>query len=249
MPRSPDGPTWLQRIRVFFVHGSRILFRRWPDYSFDDLAAIQDTLDGPAFTRAAERMARDPEGAAILRDRPRLSVSTVDWDHLRGLPPHTLGHCFWHHFAANDLLEEVELAAPQWPWPPETEYAKQRYRETHDLRHVLTGLGVSDVEEVLLQAFQFVQLPQVLSLGIVVLGGLKFALLDGQWRRLLRDLPRAVRSARRARFLSNVRFEELWERPLEEVRAELGLEPIGAAYPPAGAVAAPGLAQADQRAA
>jgi ubiquinone biosynthesis protein COQ4 len=249
MARSSHGPTWLQRIRVLLVHGSRILFRRWPDYSFDDLAAIQDTLDGPAFGRAAERMAQDVEGAAILRDRPRLSVSTVDWGYLRSLPTHTLGHCLWHHFTANGLLEEVELAPPRWPWPADTEYAKQRYRETHDLRHVLTGLGVSDVEEVLLQSFQFVQLPQVLSLGIVVLGGLKFALVDGQWRRLLRDLPRAVRSARRARFLSNVRFEELWERPLEEVRDELGLEPIGTAYPPAQRLAEAGAEPGGQRAA
>ena len=232
-PAAGGGPSLAQRVATFLRHGHRILFRRWPDYSFDDLAAIQDTLDGPAFRRAADRMAADPEGAQLLAERPRLTVAGIDWDRMRALPTDTLGYCLWHHYHANGILEDVTLAAPRWPWDDETEYAKQRYRDTHDIRHVLVGVGISGPDEVVLQTFQWGQLRQILSVAIVVFGGLKFALFDGAARRLLRDLPRAWRAAKRARFLSLVRFEDHWARPLDELRAELGIEPVGTAYPPA----------------
>lgn len=229
---SPPG--FFLRLRTFVYHGARILFLPWPRYTFDDLAAIQDTLDGPAFRRAAERMAADPEGTQILRARPEIRGSEIDFDWLESLPPGTLGHEYWRHFATQGMLEAVKafrLNPPLVVWEADTEYAKKRYRETHDVRHVLLGLGVEGYEEVLLQCFQFSQLPQALSAGIVIGGSLKHGLRDWRWRELWRLLPRAWRAGKRARFLSLVNFEQHWERSLDELRQELGVEPVGDRYP------------------
>ncbi|MFT5679825.1 MAG: ubiquinone biosynthesis protein COQ4 [Myxococcota bacterium] len=221
-------PTLTHRLCIFLRHSSRILFNRWPGYTFADLAAIQDSMDGWAFEQVAERMRADPEGARLLQERPEIDVPTVEA--LAVLPEGTLGHAFWHHLASNDILEIPDLGEPVVRWDDQTEYAKTRYRQTHDLRHILLGVGIAGYEEIVLQTFQFAQQPQVLSGGIVLLGGLKHAIIDRKWRRLLTMMPRAWRAGRRAVFLSNVRFESMWHWPLDDVRRVLGLEAVGEAY-------------------
>lgn len=209
----------------------RILLHRWPDYSFDDLATVQDSLDGPAFQSAARKMRSDPDGLRLMMERTELSLRTVDWSHLSQLPVNTLGYSTWHHFYANGLFREIVLGPPTVQWDPDTEYAKRRYRATHDSRHVLIGLGVEGFEEVILQSFQCAQLPQKLSALIVLGGSLKHALIDGRWRELIVGIPRAWRAGRRAQFLSNVPLESLWELPLQAVRERYSIRAVGSAYP------------------
>ena len=222
-------PTLTHRLRILLRHGSRILFNRWPDYTFADLAAIQDSLDGGAFEQVAARMRANANGRRLLIERPVITAETIEA--LRELPAGSLGHSFWHHLASNGILEHPDLGEPLVRWHDETEYAKTRYRQTHDLRHVLLGVGIDGYEEIILQTFQFAQQPQLLSAGIVLLGGLKHALIDGEWRRLARMIPAAWQSGREAVFLSNVRFEAFWHWPLEDVRRVLGINPVGAEYP------------------
>jgi ubiquinone biosynthesis protein COQ4 len=222
-------PTLTFRLRIFLRHGSRILFSRWPGYTFADLAAIQDSLDGWAFEQVAARMRADPAGRLLLRDRPQIDVPTVEA--LAALPPGTLGRAFFEHLSENDILFMPDLGVPLVRWDDETEYAKTRYRQTHDIRHILLGVGIEGYEEVVLQTFQLAQQPQILSAAIVTLGGLKHAIIDRKWRELVAMMPRAWRLGRRAIFLSNVRFESFWHWPVEEVRRVLGMEAVSAGEP------------------
>ncbi len=226
-----DPPSPLGRVAAVLRAAGRILVHKDRYYDFNDLATIQDGVDGPAFQRAAQRMRTDPEGTRLLEDRIELNLRTIDWDRLSRLPVDTLGYNLWHHFFANDLFHEVVLAPPIIRWDPDTEYAKHRYRMTHDFRHVMLGLGTDPYEEVIVQTFQYAQLPQKLSLLIVLFGSVKHALMDGKWRELRQGLPLAWRSGRKARFLSNTPFEDLLELPLAEVRERWGVEPVGTAYP------------------
>ena len=42
-----------------------------------------------------DRMAADPEGAEILRDRPRVTTESIGgFDRLLALPEHTFGHAY-----------------------------------------------------------------------------------------------------------------------------------------------------------
>ena len=116
-------------------------------------------------------------------------------------------------------------------WDDDTEYAKDRYRQTHDVRHILLGVGIDGYEEVLLQTFQFAQQPQVLSAAIIVLGGIKHGLLEGKLGRMLSLMPAAWRQGKKAVFLSNVRFESMWHWPIEAARQALDIEAIGPEYP------------------
>ena len=221
----------LTRLSALLRAMGRILFLRWPDYDFNDLATVQDSLDGPAFQRAAERMRVDPTGREMLDHIDAPTLRNTDWTYLSTLPVDSFGYNIWHHFHANGILHPVDLDVPEVRWDPDTEQAKAWYRGTHDVRHVMVGLGITGADEVVLQAFQCAQLPQKLSVMIVLLGGLKHALIDGEARRLLRDVPRAWRLGRRARFLSLLDVNRFWETPLMEVRAQFGIEPLGTAYP------------------
>ncbi len=229
-------PRLLRRLNVFIRHGLRVLVRTWPSYGFDDLAAMQDSFDGPAFALMGQRMLASPEGRDLLVRRPRINSRSVDLRALSRLPEHTLGHQFYKHLTDNGLTEDVVLAPSKLPWDELTEYAKIRYRETHDLRHVLTGLGVELHEEVALQAFQFAQQAQVFSFVVVLFGGLKAlassprALGDGRARRWLDTIVRAYRAGKRARFLLLVDYENAWECSLEQLRREWRVEAVGERY-------------------
>ncbi len=229
-PAAPRPGRWT-RLGAALHHSARILLLPWPRYTFDDLAAVQDCLDGPAFSRAARALRDDDDGRRVLRVSPRLGIPSVDWPALSALPIDSLGYNLWHHFHSNGLLEEVPLGPPVVCWDADTECAKDRYRATHDLRHVLLGLGVSGPEEVALQAFQCAQLFQKLSALIVVFGALKHSLADGAGGWLLRTLPRAWRAGRRARFVLTMPVEQMWEMRLVDARAAWGVVPVGAVYP------------------
>ena len=95
-----ETPTLAQRLRIFVRHGRRILFSRWPGYTFADLAAIQDSVDGWAFQQIADRMRGSRAGRRLLEERPQITVASVEA--LQHLPVGTLGHAFWHHMASND---------------------------------------------------------------------------------------------------------------------------------------------------
>jgi ubiquinone biosynthesis protein COQ4 len=176
-------------------------------------------------------MSSSEEGRRILSEQPEISLSAVDWRWLSTLPIETLGYNFWHHFYANGILEDVDLGESLIAYDPDTEYAKKRYRQTHDARHVLCGLGLEGYEEVVLQTFQYAQLPQVLSAGIVIFGGLKHILIDWKWREVLYGVPKAWRAGRAADLLCNIYLEELWEQPLETVREEYSVAPVRGLYP------------------
>lgn len=224
-------PRLLIRLKIGAYHAARVLFLRWPAYGFDDLAAVQDCLDGHAFRNAARKLAQHPEGQRLLSERPELGIHTVDWRALSLLPIDTLGYNLWHHFYSNGILKEVRLGPPRVHWGAQAEFAKSRYRATHDIRHVMLGLGVEGYEEVVLQSFQCAQLYQHLSALIVVIGGLKHMLLDGRWRQVLTLAPRAWWVGRRARFLLHMPAEALWDAPLEQVRRSYGVTPVGPLYP------------------
>lgn len=226
-----ENPGVVTRVRIALPHMAKVLFLRWPGYDFNDLAAIQDCLDGPAFQRAADRIAAHPDGQRLLAERPDLGIKTVDWDHLSRLPIDTFGYNIWHHFYANDIMIDWELDPPHVTFSDEAEYAKSRYRATHDVRHVLMGCGVEGFEEVVLLTFQHAQLRQKLAALISLFGGFKHMIIDGKWREIWTGWRRAWRIGHETPFLLTMPIEELYEVPLDEVRRRYGIEAIRSVYP------------------
>jgi ubiquinone biosynthesis protein COQ4 len=190
--------------------------RRW-DFGAT-LATVQDGLDCEPFEALARRMRADPGGRWLLEHRPRVHSRTLDLGYLRSLPPGTLGERFLQHLIRHDLLRDVEIPPSPFPLSDEGAYAKARWRETHDFRHVMTGLGVSIRDEIVLQAFQLGQFHNRFALVQMTAGPL---LAPCHPLRLLRDYLGAWQAGRSAVPLICVRWEALWEQPVERLREEL----------------------------
>lgn len=98
----------------------------------------------------------------------------------------------------------------------------QRYRECHDFYHAVTGLPTYFEGEVALKAFEFLNtLIPMTGLSVFAAVRLKPA---QQERFFALYLPWAVRSGLASKELVNVYWEELFEKDVNELRRELGIE-------------------------
>ena len=167
------------------------------------------------------------EGRDLLRDRPE--IAKTDLDALRGLPDHSLGREFARFLDDEGIsLEGLAQATPYTSGDRES-YLMQRIRQSHDLWHVLLGLGTEGHQEVLVHCFSIAQTGFPYSLLIISLGSIKHMLFEGRWSVLTRDTRRAYRSGRDASPLLTAYWERRWARPLAEVRREFGVVPVGVA--------------------
>jgi ubiquinone biosynthesis protein COQ4 len=200
--------------------GSRTLVTR--DFGAD-LAAVQDGLDLTAFEGLGRRLEQSATGRRLLAERPRIDLASVDVDAMRTLPPDTLGHQVLDHLERNALLADIELPTCPFDLSPAAAYAKRRWRETHDIRHVLTGLGISIRDEIVLQAFQLGQFHNRFALVQMTVGPLLSPMAPGP---LLRDYRRAYQAGRAARSLIDIPWERYWDRRVDELRVVLGVRPL-----------------------
>jgi ubiquinone biosynthesis protein COQ4 len=181
----------------------------------------------------ADTIAGDPEARALLADKPRLARADVDFDALRALPPDTLGGAYARHLDRFGLDPDL-LADPFGHWSgahyrhPDAAYLHERYRQTHDLWHALTGLGTEGHEEVLIHAFTWAQLRLPYSALIIAFGTFKHILLERRWPVLRRGLRDAWEAGRDARPLLLVRWEDRWEEPLDAIRTRYGIRTLAA---------------------
>ncbi|MBX2802299.1 MAG: fatty acid desaturase [Myxococcales bacterium] len=197
-------------LRADFVHG---------------LISAQDALGLDAFHRLGVRMACTASGRRLLEERPSLRA-TLTQDVLERLPVGSLGRTLHQHLLGQGVLSDITLPDSPYAEHADASFAKMRWRETHDLRHVLTGLGVGVPDESLLHAFQLGQHFNPFSLVIVLFGPLyghreQSPLVT--WSRV----PEAYRAGRAARLTADYPYEEHLHLPVAEVRRQLAITPLG----------------------
>lgn len=194
----------------------------------DDIHIVAEVTARARFAELVEHARR--VDSPILRERPEISPVTVEFEWLRSLPADTLGGAYVRHLDRYDLDVYLDPTSTRVIEDADVRYLVHRYRQIHDIWHVLLGVGVAGHEEVLLHAFVLGLLGLPNSALIVALGGLKHLVLERRWLALRRGLPEAYRNGRAAAPLLLVIWEQLWARPLDEVRAELGVRPCTPAF-------------------
>lgn len=182
----------------------------------------------------APEIASSPEAQVLLAERPRLARDAVDFDALRALPADTLGGAYVRHLDRFGLDPDL-LADPFGHWSgtrypdPEAAYLHERYRQSHDLWHALTGLGTAGHEEVLVHCFTWAQLRLPYSALIVGFGTLKHVLLERRWHTLRHELADAWRAGLEAAPLLLVHWERRWHEPLDQIRRDYRVRVLSAA--------------------
>lgn len=164
--------------------------------------------------------AMDPRGAAALREKHRL---VVDLGQLQKLPEGTLGRTYADHMIGSGL---DPAALPALPGSDEVGYMRAHLYETHDVWHAVTGWSTDVAGELGLQAFYAAQSPGGLPLALIAMGFLNATFFTPSDReRRFQAVVDGWQMGKSAQPLFGVRWDELWERPIGEVRALFGVKP------------------------
>ncbi len=147
---------------------------------------------------------------------------TINLEKLNQLPGDTFDKEYARHLKANNLK-------PLGITPKMQEMEKQnlfalRYILTHDIFHVFLGFDTSYAGEVRVLAFSAEQnYSQSLKISLWTARLIYQILALTQLREIFTNIRKGKEMAKKAKFLLGYGFEENWERPLAEVKTELGL--------------------------
>lgn len=168
-----------------------------------------------------------PGVAEIVRDR--YLAPSPNMAALATLPEGSLGRCFADYIQETGFDPNYYRALPV---TDDTSYILTRLRQTHDIWHLVTGLGSSVNGELGLQAFCLAQIRIPLPV-LLIAGGLLKTLLTAPEALgdLLEQIALGYRMGAKAKPFLAQRWEEHWDRPLEAWRQELGLEVLKAYVP------------------
>ena len=176
-------------------------------------------MDSGTYAKLAEQWRADDDGRRLLDARPTLQGIELDLEGLAALPEGTLGCEFMRYFKDNGISPFVTT----FPIHSDVDYLSKRYRETHDILHLVTGYGTDEAGEMELQAF---------VLGNLRVQQAKLILFFGAVRQLGREGPRSlvayVKRARAAyargvasKNVLRVPYETLWETPVSTLASSL----------------------------
>jgi ubiquinone biosynthesis protein COQ4 len=167
-----------------------------------------------------DRFFAEPTAERLFAERRSIDSRAVDLAALAALPPGTLGHEYAAFLAARGLSPDL-FQAPDEVEDPRIAYVAQRFRQTHDVWHVLTGVDTDAASEVALQAFTFGQTGAPSTGVLAAIGTLRATALGYRMARITRA---AYRNGRTARYLGAFPWEDHWATPLTELRRMLGIE-------------------------
>lgn len=193
-------------------------------YHTESVFDIEDGLrKGRAQMAAFEFTAQDPAVQEIIRERYLKPVP--DTEALRALPEGTLGRSYVDHLDAMgfdpDYYRKIEVEN-------DVDYVLMRIRQTHDIWHVVTGFDTHPLGEICVKACELAQTHRPLA-GAICAGGLFRYLLrqPDQFNEYLESVAAGYRLGIKARPLLAMRWEDMWDRPVEDIRAELRVRPLG----------------------
>ena len=160
-------------------------------------------------------------GRRILRDRPRITSQTMSVTKLRNLPDGTVGRAYVDWLVREGVTPDTRDSV-KYINDEECAYVMQRYRESHDFYHALTGLPVFVEGEVALKAFEFSNtLLPMTGISLMAVIRMKPAEQSRFWNLYL---PWALNNGSKSKEVINVYWEEELGRSVDDLRMELGIE-------------------------
>lgn len=216
----PEQPsTWRPQVHLGDALAAALALIADPG-RLDQVFALNEALNAPVYAHLLARFEADPDGRDLLARRASIDTRSVDFAALGALPDGTLGREYVRFLRDNGIDPDV------WPpprlWEDRAAWLSQRLRQTHDILHVLTGCASDVPGEIVLQAFSFAQTRAPSCLMIALFGTLKHraghpGLAARAWH--------AWRVGMRAAFIGPVKWEALWQQPVQALRERFHIEP------------------------
>jgi ubiquinone biosynthesis protein COQ4 len=213
----PDNPSLFTRLRVAY-QCLEVLKHEPTNPNCGQLLNV--CLDLNVYASLVQQFQRSEEGRRMLSERPSLQGKDLDLAALERLPEGTLGHEFARYYRDNKISPfETTLELKS-----DIDFIGKRYRETHDLLHVLTGYGTDIVGEMELQAWALGNLGIRTAAFILLYSTLEHFKVpqSGVGRsEYLRRVRAAYHRGRASQQFLGFRFEDHWETPVATLRARL----------------------------
>ena len=212
-----------------FDHALSMIRQPTPEKAMELDRILRESPAGPAMSDSAWRRSEYTAAAVRRRYQP----GPCDVSELARLPESTLGGAYGRHMLKFGLTQDFY---PEVAPVDDALYVRQRLYQTHDIMHTLLGYSTSVADETGITGFYLGQQERYLAPDAAgamthsivqestVL--LHHALTDpGTARRHLRQLVEGYVRGRSAKPFLSLDLEEMWHRPIADVRADLGITP------------------------
>jgi len=208
--------------KLLMVLGSSIGAYTHPEKNQFIVALGESTAINPVLKRLQHQMLSDPVGRQILRERPRMTSTSLNLDYLKLLPDNTIGKTYINWLEREGVSPDTRVAV-KYIDDEELAYVYQRYRECHDFYHAITGLPIIIEGEIAVKVLEY------MNIGIPMSGlGALFApfhIKPSQRERLYSIYyPWAFKSGLNSKPLINVYWENILEEDINEFRSKMGIE-------------------------
>jgi ubiquinone biosynthesis protein COQ4 len=194
------------------------------DSSLDVVGEMTHALLGsPSFELAVKHLRADSLCGKLIDERYMAEHHNID--RLLTYPTDSLGFIYAQSmnakgFKAEDLYQDMRVYS-------DASYVEARLSQTHDIWHIVTGFGVSEIEEIGLQAFHLPQFPYPLAVSLLSSSLMSSLLFSPQeLPNLLSVIHRGWEMGKMAKSFFAQKWEEGWEKPLQEWRKDLQVLPF-----------------------
>lgn len=211
---------------VFF--GVRAMLRLWRNPSDSPHAVVVlQAFRGASGARMCRQLTDSATGRRILSREENIASVLNDLEYLRRLPEGSLGRAYLSFMEDTELTLEGlvdSVARSAVLQAPEVRNMSDHLRDTHDLWHVLFGYGTDELGEMCLACVSYAQ-TQNPGMALIILASCLKIL--GREPSQMQRFWEAYDRGRSADWIPPTSWRELLPRPLDEVRASLGVKTMG----------------------
>ncbi len=181
-------------------------------------------MEHESYQITLRRLREDPDTRALVESRYRQGLP-VDWGKLRTLPENTLGFQFARFMNHPEVTPLDRLPEARTEISPEIDYLRQRIRLIHDIHHVVCGFPADELGEMGISAFYVAQINSPLNSMLLAFGLIKCTIkMPARLPELMQEIVKGWSMGLRAKNLFGIKWEELWEMPVEDIRKLVGVE-------------------------
>lgn len=188
---------------------------------------VIDALQGPQLKRIRARLRRSELGRRLLSTRPSLVPLLSDREALAALPEGSLGRAYLSFVQSEGISADGLVAASEGARDPTIHgdflWIKDWLRDTHDLWHTVLGYQGDLVGEAALLAFSHHETGNLGVGAIAALAWFKLGRVSDPRLGARTTVQDGRRLAKKVAWFIEVPWHEWLERPLEEVRRDLGV--------------------------
>ena len=184
---------------------------------------------GPEFDAIYRRVMADPTGRRLLREGRSLHPALLDFARLRALPDGTLGREYLR-FMERNRIDVVSFAEASLRHMQREDYATDeawalanRARDVHEIVHLISGYGTDVLGEMCELAFNIREDPRPKATWLAVRGNIaKFRRMGAHHAEPV--IRQAWARGQKAGLMVGTDWEALLDRPLADIREQLGID-------------------------